>query len=62
MKDETSRKKTFIIQVMNTQHATWQGSVTWADEKRTESFRSALELIHLMESAMEEERPGGTEG
>ena len=48
--------ETFVIQVLNTQNATWQGTVTWTDGKKKESFRSALELIKLIDSALEEER------
>lgn len=52
MNEETGTRGTFIIRILNTQHDTWQGTVTWADEKRTESFRSALELVHLIDSTM----------
>lgn len=54
---KTTGGETFVIKVMNTQNATWQGTVTWTDGKRTESFRSALELIKLIDSALEEEIP-----
>ena len=52
---KTTGGETFVIKVMNTQNATWQGTVTWTDGKRTEPFRSALELIKLIDSALEEE-------
>jgi hypothetical protein len=48
---------TFVIHVMYRQNATWQGSVLWAESGQTQNFRSALELIKLMDSAMEEEGP-----
>ena len=54
---KTTGGGTFVIKVMNTQNATWQGTVTWTDGKRTEPFRSALELIKLIDSALEEEIP-----
>ena len=54
---KTTGGETFVIKVMNTQNATWQGTVTWTDGKRTEPFRSALELIKLIDSALEEEIP-----
>lgn len=44
----------FVIQILDTQNATWQGTVTWMEEDRQESFRSALELIKLLDSALEE--------
>ena len=45
-------KNTFIVKLDNCQRETWQGEVVWADENRTERFRSALELIKLMDEAM----------
>ncbi|MCI2046093.1 MAG: hypothetical protein LKJ90_00035 [Faecalibacterium sp.] len=46
---------TFVIHVMYRQNATWQGSVLWAESGQTQNFRSALELIRLMDSAIEED-------
>ena len=43
---------TFIVKIMNQQKSTWQGSVTWVEEQKTEYFRSALELIKMMDEAM----------
>lgn len=34
------------------------GQVIWAEENRKEHFRSALELIKLIDSAMDEQRSG----
>ena len=44
---------TFSVRIMFRQNASWQGSVTWLEGKREESFRSVLELILLMDSALE---------
>ena len=52
-------KGTFIVNVMFRENATWQGEVVWADEKKKQYFRSALELIKLMDSALEETSPPG---
>lgn len=49
---QTEERETFVIRVVNTQKATWQGTITWMDGKKTESFRSALEMIRLMDSAL----------
>ena len=47
-----SRKKgTFIVKVDYCENETWQGRVTWAEENKTEHFRSALELIKLIDGA-----------
>ena len=46
---------TFIVRVMYRQNASWQGEVTWVDRQKKERFRSALELVRLLDSAMSEE-------
>lgn len=46
---------TFIIRVQHRQHSSWQGMVTWVEEDKTVSFRSALELIKLIDGALEDE-------
>ena len=51
-------KETFVVHVTSLENSTWQGQVTWLDERETRSFRSMLELIKLMDAAMEEEMPG----
>jgi len=43
---------TFEVRVLFRQNASWQGSVVWLEGKREESFRSVLELIFLMDSAI----------
>ena len=51
--EQKGEKATFVVHVMYRQNATWQGSVTWAEKNQTANFRSALELIRLMDSAVE---------
>lgn len=46
---------TFHIFVKYRQNATWQGLVTWVEKKEKQQFRSALELLKLIESALDEE-------
>ena len=43
-------KGTFIVKIVNRQNSTWQGTVNWVEEQKTVSFRSALELIKLLDS------------
>ena len=43
---------TFLVRVLFRQNASWQGSVAWLEGRREESFRSALELVLLMDSAL----------
>lgn len=44
-----------MIVVKNTQNETWQGSIRWVEEKRETQFRSALELMKLIDSAIDTE-------
>ena len=53
---EKGKKKhtgTFVIHVSHCDNATWQGEVTWAEANKKKSFRSALELIRLIDGALE---------
>lgn len=43
-------KGTFVIDIRYRRNATWQGVVMWADKKESVPFRSALELIKLIDS------------
>ena len=45
-------RATFALKVLFRQNASWQGSVTWLEGGREESFRSVLELVLLMDSAL----------
>ena len=44
------------MRILFRQNASWQGSVTWLEGGRDESFRSVLELLLLMHSALETEQ------
>lgn len=43
---------TFALQLFFRRNASWQGSVTWLEKGKRENFRSVLELIFLMNSAI----------
>lgn len=43
---------TFVVRVSHCENATWQGEVTWVESNRKKQFRSALELIRLMDDAL----------
>jgi hypothetical protein len=49
--------QSFIVDIKCTQNHTWQGNLTWVDRKKKQSFRSTLELIKLIDSAMESVAP-----
>lgn len=44
---------TFIIRVEQRQHSSWQGRITWVEEGKTENFRSALELLKMIDGALD---------
>ena len=47
---------TFIIRVQHRQHSSWQGKVTWIEENETVNFRSALELMKMIDHVLEENK------
>lgn len=51
---QEGRCGTFLLRILFRQNASWQGSVTWLEGRQEESFRSALELVLLMDSALKE--------
>lgn len=54
---KTEKKSTFIVQILNAQNDSWQGTVTWTEKKETMPFRSALELLQLIDSALKDDGP-----
>lgn len=54
-KRSQGRLATFAIKVLFRQHTSWQGTITWLEAQSEQTFRSVLELILLLDSAL-----GGT--
>ncbi|MBE5856042.1 MAG: hypothetical protein E7296_00535 [Lachnospiraceae bacterium] len=52
----TTREKdignSFVIEVKSQENYTWQGTITWVEGKKKENFRSALELMKLIDSTL----------
>ena len=44
---------TFAVRIFFRQNASWQGNITWLEGKQEQSFRSVLELILLMNTALQ---------
>jgi len=44
---------TFTIRVQHRQHSSWQGKVTWMENNETVCFRSALELMKMIDNVLE---------
>ena len=51
-RDVGSTKSTFEITVKFMQNSTWQGEVLWVEKNRKQNFRSALEMLKLMDEAI----------
>ena len=47
-----SKKPTFLIQMLDNQNMTCQGTITFLDTNQKLPFRSLLELLKLMDSAI----------
>ena len=46
---------TFEMRILFRQHASWQGELLWMEKNTRQSFRSVLEMITLMDSALRAE-------
>lgn len=44
---------TFSLRIRYRQNSSWQGSLNWMEGKREESFRSVLEMLLLIDSALD---------
>ena len=51
--DQKGGKATFIVHVQFRQNASWQGTISWAEQKKTQHFRSSFEMLKLMNDALE---------
>ena len=49
---EQSYQETFLLNILNHQNATWQGTIQWVDEKKEQHFRSTLEMLRLLDDAL----------
>lgn len=50
---KSGKKSTFVVQILFRQNSTWQGTVTWTEKGETQKFRSTLELLKLIDSAVD---------
>lgn len=49
---QKGRCATFELQILFRQHTSWQGILVWKDQNVEQSFRSVLELVLLLDSAL----------
>ncbi|MCR4568460.1 MAG: hypothetical protein K5769_10430 [Pseudobutyrivibrio sp.] len=50
---EEKKEATFVVHIKKSTGKGWQGQVNWADRDEKLNFRSALELINIMDSALD---------
>lgn len=50
---EGGKKSTFLIKILFREHSTWQGVICWRETGEKQAFRSFMELLFLMVSAVE---------
>ena len=51
-KDRPAPMATFKLSILFRQNSSWQGSVLWLEEDSEAQFRSALELVKLIDSVL----------
>ena len=51
--EQRGEKGSFIIHVKYRHYSTWQGEVVWMEANKKQTFNSALELLKLLDSALE---------
>lgn len=49
---QTKQANNFVISIKCQQNDTWQGTIQWIEGQKTENFRSALEMLKLIDSTM----------
>lgn len=55
MENHNKMPQSFVIEVKSQENHSWQGTITWVEGRKSEHFRSALELFRLMDSTLDSE-------
>lgn len=50
---EKGKKATFVVRILFQQNGSWQGQICWKDTSQIKNFRSFLELIKLIDTALQ---------
>lgn len=56
--NSTKKQNSFVIDIKDTQHESWQGTIRWINNEKEETFRSALELIKMIDSSLNCDKEG----
>lgn len=54
------KKNSFILEVLDNQNQSWQGTLEWVQGRKKVSFRSALELLRMIDSVVGSENEGNS--
>ena len=57
--EKSGELATFVIHVKYRQNSTWQGDIFWAEKQEKVNFRSALEMLKLIDSALDQTEDEG---
>jgi len=49
---QPGKRENFVIQILFRRNSSWQGSICWLEQEQTLHFRSALELIGMLDNAL----------
>ena len=60
-KELNNSENSFLIKIKYRQNSSWQGSVQWIETGKTQNFKSCLELIRLMDIAVNTKNTEDTE-
>ncbi len=52
---QKQERQTFIVDIIAHQKCTWQGQIHWIQGDKKISFRSVMEMLHLMDSVITDE-------
>ena len=52
--DRMKKKKVFVLEIVDEQKYTWQGQLSWIDGQKKQSFRSVMEMLQLIRSALDD--------
>lgn len=55
IKGGSDGNQSFVVEIKSKENHTWQGSIIWVEGQKKENFRSALELLRLMDSTFQKE-------
>lgn len=60
--EKSGELATFVIHVKYRQNSTWQGDIFWTEKQEKRNFRSALEMLKLIDGALDQAEDDELEG